>query len=201
MTIAASGHIGGMIATLALDGSTGNVIGQLTREKPRDADEQRPTPMVGVRDVPGATPGGPGACIAPGTYELTFDPGVTYKSDAEDKSAAQGEKRCDTRTLDKLRVRLEYLGPHLYGDSLDEHGKEDWPSRTVIKSFNGSCDVELEHHGEDGSAHVIARLTIAGSQVSGTASEATYRVLEDGEAGERMWNCTAANVAITGRRL
>jgi hypothetical protein len=150
--------------------------------------------MVGVRDVPGATPGGPGACIAPGTYELVFDPKVKYKSDTK------GEK-CDIRMLDKLRFRLEYLGSDFYGDSLNEQGKDDWPGGIVIKSFKGGCDVELEYNGEDGSAHVIARLTFASAQVIGTAAEATYRILEDGEAGENMWNCTAANVKITGRRL
>lgn len=68
----------------------------------------------------------------------------------------------------------------------------------VIKSFTGGCDVEFEHNGEDGSAHVIAKLTFSGAEVTGLGTTVTYRIIE---SDVDIWNCTTANVAITGHLL
>lgn len=192
MTVTASGTIGDMIATLSLDEATNKVTGQLTRAKPENAAENPPAPMSGMRDAPGATPTPAGACVEAGVYELVLDPKAKYQPDP-------AEEKCDPRLLDKLRLRLEHLGPELYGDSLDKQGAEI-PGGLVVKSFKG-CDVELEHLGVDGSTRVVAKLTFSGTNVTGTATTATYRILEDGEDGENMWNCTADNVPMTGRRL
>lgn len=191
MTVTASGAIGDMIATLSLDEATNKVTGQLTRAKP-ESPEQAPAQMSGMRDAPGAKPTPAGACVEAGVYELVLDPKAKYQPDP-------AEEKCDTRLLDKLRIRLEHLGPELYGDALNKQGAEV-PGGLVVKSFKG-CDVELEHLGMDGSTRVVAKLTFAGAKVTGTATTATYRILQDGEDGENMWNCTADNVPMTGRRL
>lgn len=191
MIVTASGTIGDMIATLRLDEPTNKVTGELTRAKPRDAADQAPAPMSGVRDAPGAKPTPAGACVEAGIYELALDPKAKYQPD-------NTEDKCDTRLLDKLRLRLEHLGPELYGDALNKQGAEI-PGGLVVKSFKG-CDVELEHVGMDESTRVVAKLTFSGTKVTGTATTATYRMLQDGEDGESMWNCTAENVPITGRK-
>lgn len=138
-----------------------------------------------------STRGGAAPCIAPGLYELTFDPKARYRSEIK------GQK-CDTESTAKLGLRLEYLGSELYGDSLDEEGEDAWPGSIVLGPFKGGCNLDLEYNGEDNSAHVVAKLTFSGLQVTGTGSTVTYRIIE---SDVDMWNCTAANVAITGRLL
>ena len=41
----------------------------------------------------------------------------------------------------------------------------------------------------------------ADGKVTGTATDADYDIIEDGEAGENMWKCTGKNVAITGTKI
>jgi hypothetical protein len=194
MTVTAPSRLGEMTATLALEESTGQISGELTRAQPRDAGERGPTPIAGVRDVPDQPAAGPDVCVTPGTYELAFDTKAPYESDTKTET-------CDLRLLDRLPVRFEYLGSKLYGDALDAHGQPEWPGSIVIRSFDRDCAVGLEYLGPDGSAQVALELTFAGAEVSGTATKATYRILEDGDAGENMWNCTATAVTVTGHLL
>jgi hypothetical protein len=51
-----------------------------------------------------------------------------------------------------------------------------------------------------GSA-VDAALTFAGDTITGTAPTATYQFMEDGEAGENLWGCTAKQPQLSGKRI
>jgi hypothetical protein len=188
-TLTATAHsddIGDMIAKVVLDPATSNVTGQYVRTKQRYDDEKVPAKIAGRRDLPGETQGGPGACIAPGVYELQLGD-ANWKSDWK-------KRGCEMVMLDHVTFRLEYLGDQIYAEAI---GDDVWADTMVAKAMSG-CALDVEYHDTDGS--FTGKLTFAGKDFTGTLATAKYEIREDGDAGENQWACDASNVPVTGKR-
>jgi hypothetical protein len=149
----------------------------------------------GVRDVP---PKPVPACLHPGIYEL----GATDKAKWK---LTEGTPRFGLKCQDmaelivRRHVRVEQLGGDITVDEVSGDTYEQSFGRGVVKR-TGECTITLSMEVQD-FKYQDAALTFAGDTITGTAPAATYQFMEDGEAGENLWGCTAKQPALTGKRI
>ncbi len=186
---AKSSAVGDATLALAVDPTTHAVTGTLARTKAID-EKEKSTTVTGVHD--GAAVKGP-ACVASGIYKLGVDPKAKWKN-----KEADDDRDCEDRWIDVF-VRVEP-----YGDSVaitnrnyDPPYGENHGNDKVMKIDECSADLELSGEIYD----LVGKVAFAADNVSGTARAVTVKVIEDGDAGENIWDCVALDAALVFTRV
>jgi hypothetical protein len=170
------------------------VIGTLTRTDEYGAKDG-PTKVHGVRDAP---PKPVPACLHPGVYELgTTDKAKWKLSEGHPRFGMKCQDMAEPIT--RRTVRIEQLGDDITVDEVSGEKHEQSFGRGVVKR-TGECTITLAMEVQD-FKYQDAALTFAGDTITGTAPTATYQFMEDGEAGENLWGCTAKQPAMAGKRI
>jgi hypothetical protein len=189
---ATSDHAGDVQVTMTLDPKTNAVTGQLTRSK-KVSDDDSPTAVAGVRDV--GAPKTP-ACLHPGVFELDLDDKAKWKN-----AEASDKRSCENAPLDALPtfVRVEPFGDTVVIDETDSEAPHLTRSSGGKVTVTGDCAYTVSLATE--RMEIDFQLTFAGDQVSGKATNAKVQHIEENGEAEDLWNCTAHDVAVTGKRL
>jgi hypothetical protein len=175
---------------LALVVAGDQVAGTLARS---DEYEDKISPISGLRETaPARLP----ACIHPGVYEIAVTHVKTWKTDGR-PSIGSCRAFADTHTA---HVRLEVLGHEVYIDEV--HGEPPYGQtfgRAQVRR-NGDCAIVMGIEVQDFRLHE-ATLELDGDKITGTTSDFTYEVMEDGDAGENMWSCHTRQGDVVWTRL
>jgi len=175
---------------LALVVAGDQVAGTLARS---DEYQDKISPIAGLRET---QPAKPFACIRPGVYEVSV---VHVKKWKTDGKPSIGNCR-DFADIHKAYVRLEMLGPNWYVDEV--HSEPPYSqrfSRATVRR-EGECAMTVSLEVQDFKLHE-AHVELRGDKVSGTTTDFTYEVMEDGDAGENMWSCHTTQGDVVWKRL
>ena len=166
------------------------VAGTLARS---DEHEDKISPIAGLRET---TPPEVPACLHPGVYEVAVTNVKTWKTDG---TPSFGSCR-ELADLHTPRVRLELLGRELYVDEVhSEPPYRQTFGRAQVRR-EGDCRFTLSLEVQDFRLHE-AKLELRGDKVTGTTTDFTYDVMEDGEAGENLWSCHAQHGDVILKRV
>ena len=102
------------------------------------------------------------------------------------------------------QVRTQTLPPShcggapIYGGDrcqpeLDPPYAETWSTDSQLR--HGDCQVSVKL--KDETTRLEARLTLSADGITGTASRASYEIVEDGAEGEGVWTCVGTDVGLT----
>ncbi len=188
LEVKGSGKAGGDVAlALAVDAATGAVTGQLTRTQ-AVSDDDRAVAVTGVRDLGAPRP--PEPCFVAGLYKLDVD------SDAKAtwKNADPGDDRsCEEVMTLPVMVRVEPVADTIVISPVDGEPPHEDTFGTVTATRSG-CDVALTVGTE--LLQLEGKVTFAADKVRGTAT-VKHQMIEDGDEGEGLWDCTAQGVTVT----
>ncbi len=184
--------VGTLTLALTLESPT-RFVGELTRTQAHDPLEKR-IAIRGVRDVGPPPPGA--TCIVPGTYALSLDPKVAWaNADPHDR----GECDSAPTMASPIFVRVEPFGETLavtLRDYEPPHG-EAWALDELTRDGECAAAVTLS----DNMTKLSARLEFGGDEITGNATEVIHQIVEDGTAGEHLWECVGHDVPLVGVRL
>lgn len=175
---------------IRVDPETSQLTGDLTRTKEKDP-AKRTTPIEGRWDaIPQVSKT---ACFVPGVYKLAFDKKAKWANEEE------GETEDCSGISDyasPLVFRLEPFGETIAITAHENYSsyEEGWPGATLISK--GDCEINIKMGSED--LNVEANLKLSAKGIEGRAVSANYQMVEDGEAGENLWNCIGKDVGLSG---
>lgn len=166
------------------------VAGTLARS---DEYEDKISPISGLRET---TPAEIPSCIHPGAYEIAVTNVKKWKTGGR-PSIGSCRAFADIHIP---HVRLELLGHDLFIDEV--HGEPPYSQtfgRAQVRR-EGDCVLVMSIEVQDFRLHE-AKLELRGDKITGTTTDFTYEVMEDGEAGENMWSCHTQQGDVTLKRL
>jgi hypothetical protein len=188
LNVAMTGELGRITAALTLDPTKGHVAGTLVRAAPRDAFEEGPTPLVGVRDI--GAPRTP-ACLVPGVYRLSVPDGFDWAT-REGRSG-----RCEwTKEGISVLVRIEPFGDTIVIHQLEEADEKEASAGMATVTAEGACSLKVAICT---TLHSIdARRELAGDSIRARASQVRLHVDTDGDGS---WTCGVDDVPLTVERV
>jgi hypothetical protein len=166
------------------------VAGTLARSDPY---EDKIAPISGLREI--APPDLP-KCLHPGVYEVSVGSVKKWKLEGHPKIGGCKEMA----DLNVIHVRLERLGSELYIDSVSGEPPYGQTFGRATVRRRGDCMFTMGIEVDDFRLHE-AQIELDGDTGTGTTSDFTYQVMEDGEAGENMWQCHTQHGAVAWKRV
>jgi hypothetical protein len=184
---ATSDAVGTLAIALTLDPKTDAIAGVMTRTAATDAAE-RSQQVRGVHDI--GPPASKVACVVPGIYKVAVAPhGKWANSDAADP------RSCAVVDDAALAIRVEPMGAAIAISAVESEPPyaEKWATSEIVRLDDCRYIVKF---GDEG-LELGATLTFAGAKVTGALTLANRQIVEDGEAGENIWNCVTTSAQLT----
>lgn len=172
---------------VALKVDAAKVSGTVHRTSRHDKPE---TPIAGVRET---TPEKPPACIKPGRYEIDI---TNVK-----KWTTEDDRTCDEHAgIRRANVRIEMLDGTLLIDEADTAEPFDQGFARATVKRTGECEADIAIAVQDFKL-ATAHIKFEGDKITGTTTDFTFEVFEDGEEGENQWFCKTTQGDVVFKRL
>lgn len=184
---------GKLSIAIKVDPASNRFAGKLTRTKAL-SEEDKNVEITGVRDD--GAPRSKAECVVAGYYKLEFDERVAWKNEQE-----IDDRPCDDAPdfASPMVLRVEPFGETLVitARETDPPYKETFAEDSI--SQDGDCNVTVKLTDENTTLE--ANIAFAKTKLSGTATRATYQIVEDGEMGENIWTCIGTKVPISAVKV
>ncbi len=184
-----SSATGDLSIALTHDLEEGTVAGTMTRTQ-ATSENEKSTMVDGAFDT--GEPKSDAECFVAGIYEFKFDEKEAWKnSDPED------DRKCDIapRLASPRVMSFVPFGKGIAATSHESYG--DFAEMNAAElTRDGECAVTVKM--QDSEIVLEAKLQLAADGIKGKASKVTYQIVEDGTAGESIWDCIGNDVTLSG---
>lgn len=151
------------------------------------------TPIAGVRETaPEKAPD----CIKPGAYTLDITGVKDWKTEGDPRDGSCKENA----DMNQKKIRVEVLGGEILIDEVAVEDPTEQGFGRAVLTKTADCEYDFSYDVENFTLKK-AHIKFAPGSFSGTTTDFTYEVMEDGDEGENLWSCSTNAGTVVGKRI